>query len=320
MGQSNTEQHQPYHSDDEIDLAELFLILWKRKILIILGTVVCALAGIGISIFMTEVYEIDALIEPGKRIVENEEVPVASPIAIKEKVLAGVFDQNIQKELKISAREYPNIYVDLPKDTNLVKFRIESSDIQRAKDILNAILLRITRDTEEKIKKTKDEIENKIKLAKIVYQGKVNQVKLLAEQVKETKATIEDFKMERKKAMSSRSTDAMAVLLYSNEIQNKQIYLNDLNRKLSDMETQSQASKIELEQLKLDLSNIIATQIDKSPTASSDPIKPKKILIVALSFLLGLMGTIMLAFILEYVQAARQRKEDGSQGMHYRTD
>jgi len=308
--------HNEDRNDDEIELIDILRVLWKRKALIVLGSLLLAFAGAGASLLMTEVYKVSAIVEPGKRPISNEkgqiveEKVLASTESIKETILGGAFDESIQDELQIPESEYPKVQVSLPKNTELIKLSIESPDTARARDVLKAVIAKVSRDIEDKIKQEKSQIQSNIKLALNVYKGEREQVKLLAEQVEETKATIDELKTDRKKAMASRSTDAMAVLLYSNEIQNKQMYLNELNRELKEMETQSQASEITVEQLNLKLAGIKATSVHKEPTASLNPVKPKKTLIVALSFVIGVMGMTMLAFLLEYVQGVRQREED----------
>jgi LPS O-antigen subunit length determinant protein (WzzB/FepE family) len=91
----------------------------------------------------------------------------------------------------------------------------------------------------------------------------------------------------RKKAISSSRTDAMSVLLYSNEIQNQQIYLNDLQEKFKNFETEVLGADVRIDNLRLKLTQLKGTNLVKPPTIPESPVKPNKKVIVALAFILA---------------------------------
>ncbi|MBD2859279.1 LPS O-antigen length regulator [Spongiibacter sp. KMU-158] len=57
---------QPYYQDDEIDLKELFLVLWKGKFLIIAITAFFAVAGVIFALMKPNVYQSSALVAPAQ--------------------------------------------------------------------------------------------------------------------------------------------------------------------------------------------------------------------------------------------------------------
>ena len=57
MTEQQTEPYQRQTADDEIDLVDLFLILWKRKWLIFLTTIICIILGCGYLFYKTESYQ-----------------------------------------------------------------------------------------------------------------------------------------------------------------------------------------------------------------------------------------------------------------------
>ena len=59
-----SEEFKPTYQDDEIDLFELVETLWKEKVLIILFTVVTALAGAGYALMATPTYEAEVRLLP----------------------------------------------------------------------------------------------------------------------------------------------------------------------------------------------------------------------------------------------------------------
>jgi capsular polysaccharide biosynthesis protein len=300
--------------EEEIELIDILRVLWKRKSLIVLGTLFCTVIAAGVGFLLPKVYEVTAIIEPGKRPISDQngqivnEKVVESPETIKETVVGGAYNEAIRNSLEIDFD--PKIEVSIPKNTSLIEISLESSNPAQASAVLEELVSRITEEIQTKLEIEKKQVENEIRLARIEHQTNIEKIKLLGGQIAETKGTIQALKVDREKAMGSRPNDAMSVLLYSNEIQNNQIYLNDLQERYKNFEEQVRQSEIKVENLQQKLVNIKGTKVHKAPTIPEKPVKPKKILIAALAFMLGLMGTTMLAFLLEYLKQAKPVKED----------
>ena len=60
--QNDTQSPQPY--DDEIDLRELFSVLWAGKILIVAITAVFALVSVGYALSLANQYKASAVVSP----------------------------------------------------------------------------------------------------------------------------------------------------------------------------------------------------------------------------------------------------------------
>jgi len=206
--------------------------------------------------------------------------------------------------LNIAPKDYPKIRVVTPKNTLLVKISIESSNPEQALAILNELVSQVGSDIQEKLESEKNKIAGEIKLAQINDHSLVEKIKLVEKQLTVITAKMQDLEKNRQKSLGSRSTDAMSVLLYSNEIQNQQIYLNSLQEKLKDFEVEALESVVKTDNLRLKLSLIKGTKLTKPPTIPENPVKPKKSLIVAMAFMLSLIGTMLLAFFLEYLERA----------------
>lgn len=296
--------------DQEIELINLFRILWKRKKLILLGTLFLTIGAVGVSLLLPKVYAVSAIIEPGIRPIADvngqiiNEMPVVTPDALREAILGGAYDGRIKDKLKVASADYPKIRVVTLKNTLLVNISIESSKPEQALAILNELVSLVSDDIQETLESEKSKVRNEIKLYDIYDQSLAEKIKLVEKQVIGITAKIQDHERNRQKALASRSTDAMSVLLYSNEIQGQQIYLNSLQEKLMNLETEAQSSVVKSENLRLNLSLIKSTRLIKPPTVPEKPVKPKKALIVVLAFLLGLMGTTLLTFLLEYFERA----------------
>ena len=50
--------------DDEIDLRELFMVLWEGKLAIILGTALSALISVSVALYLPNKYTSEALLAP----------------------------------------------------------------------------------------------------------------------------------------------------------------------------------------------------------------------------------------------------------------
>lgn len=294
--------------EDEIELIDIVRVLWKRRKLIVLGTLCLTLGAVGIVLLLPRIYDISTIIEPGVRPVVDvngqiiSEAPVVSPETLRETILGGTYNGPIQKKLKLTAKDYPELKVENPKNTTLVKVSVESADPAKATAILNELVNQVRSDIQSQLENEKNKIETEIKLAKINSQAVSEKIKLVERQVSDTSTKIQELEKARQKSMAALSMNAMSALLYSNEIQNQQIYLNDLQEKLKDMETETRTSVVKMENLQLKLGLIKSARVIKPPTLPEEPIKPKKTLIVALAFIFSLMGAIMLAFLLEYLE------------------
>ena len=55
---------QPYTTDDEIDLKELFMVLWYRKGIILGVTLLAAVISVGWALYLPNIYSTSALLAP----------------------------------------------------------------------------------------------------------------------------------------------------------------------------------------------------------------------------------------------------------------
>ncbi len=288
--------------EQEIELIDLVRILGKRKKLILLGTLLLTLVAAGVSLLLPKVYEVSAIIEPGKMVQDRA---IFTPEVIKENILGEAYDTNVRENLNLSAAEYPKKFkVTVPKETSLVKISIETAKPEQGAKILSELMRQVTAAVNEKVNSEKQQINNHIQLEVINNQALVERISLTGQQVADITSKIKDLETSRNKAMASSRTDAMSVLLYSNEIQGQQIYLNTLQEKLKQLEAEALGADLRIDNLRLTLSQLKATNVVKPPTVSERPVKPKKSLIVVMAFMLGLLGTTLLAFLLEYFERA----------------
>ncbi len=119
MNNQEHENPQRYIADDEIDLVQLFLILLKRKYLILSTFVVCIVLGAGFAFLKPTSYEYLTVIEIGTTI-KNMEIgnieAIESSAAVLEKVKAAYIPLNSQSEDSLIAK----VSVSSPKNSKLI--------------------------------------------------------------------------------------------------------------------------------------------------------------------------------------------------------
>ena len=302
-------------ADDEIDLVELFLILWKRKWMIVIVTLLVTVTAAGISVIMPKVYAVTTILEPAKSLETTKDGEVVqrlveNPLAIRENIIGGSYDREISEKLSINLGKMPEFKVTVPKNTDLVKITLESSDPEQAVQILQTLITRLTLNIEQKLDVKKQLLDNDLKTAQAEldsYPGQIGQVESLVRAIHNKIAELESAK---KKNTLENKTDSMAILLYLNEIQNQQVFLNSLYQKVAELKESQEKTHLRIEELRIKQTSISGTNINKQPSVPEKPIKPKKILIVALAFVLGLMGSVMLAFIAEFMNKVRQQQSN----------
>ena len=293
-----------YIADNEINLVDLFLILWKRRVMIITLTLLLTFVAVGISLIMPKVYQVTAILESGRDVKGKV---VVKPQAIRENILGGTYDQMVAKKLGLPLSKLPQFKVATPKKTDLVKISVESSKPQQAVKILHELLVGISGDIQERLDIEIKKIKNEIKKAQIKDGFLLEKITIVKEQIIQIRQKMTVLEQERKTALAATKDDAMAILLYSNEIQNQEIYFG-LQEKLANILNQKSQMALKIDDIKLKLTGIKGTNINKPPSVSDKPIKPKKTLIVVLAFMLGLMGSIMVAFFAEFMIKVRQQQ------------
>jgi len=118
---------------------------------------------------------------------------------------------------------------------------------------------------------------------------------------KRIEALVKEQRLSLKKENRNES-ESLAMLLYSNEIQQSLEYHNTLNELLSRKKIEEEDINLEIDNLNERKGRLDYTQLLKEPTSSLSPVSPKKKLIVLITGVLGLLIFTMLAFFLEYLE------------------
>jgi len=331
--------------ENEIELMDYLNIVWKRKWLIIIPTFLCIIIAIVVSFLLPQKWEIDALIMPSKFFVKTErgqfeEVVVDDPKQIAGQINQASYNSLIAAELNLDIREFPKLKAENIRETHLVRVSIRERDVKKAKSILHSLFKQLKRELDEKSSIEMKGIDTQIKSKEIdklslekeirALRNKLNIVKQrkkeIGQEISETRNGIKFLEDEHRLILKKeRKSEAenLAMLLYSNEIQQSLRYHNTLNELLSikkieeeniNLETEIKGEKIK--QIENEISNlnerkgrIDFTKLIKEPTSSLYPVSPRTKLNVLISGILGFLVFTLLAFFIEYLEKQKSKRK-----------
>lgn len=275
---------QQCYEEDTIDLRELWAVLRKRKRLIWFITGVVTLGALAYVLLVRPVYEVKGVVELAQ--IDKKAVQNANDLRQKLSFIYGV-------NTKGKKREYPIVQaITLPKKSkNLLIVTARGYNNASAKKKLENVI-----DYLSKVQNKEIDIymqTQKKRLALTVGDLKRNQQ--LVPQIQE------DLKNYQKKLLSISKQSAALAGIYSIEIGKKQTELNSIINKIYALKNSVNNIELSMSPLRIHKTVIVGNieELDK-------PVKPKKKLIVIVSFITGLMLSIFLAFFLEFIQSERK--------------
>jgi capsular polysaccharide biosynthesis protein len=371
MGQKTGLEESMKASDNEVELMDYLSVIWKRRGLIIVSTVILVALAVLASFLLPKTWEIDAIIVPSKFMVQTEqgefiEVVVTEPRQIAGQINQESYNNQIADDLALDIRKFPKLHAENLRDTKLIRIWIRDKDISKAKSILNHLFVLIKADLDKKIEVEIKDIdtriannENLVKQKEIDIQSaqieitrtnqeiagaksklKISEERLdkIVEEMKSVKERVAEIEKTLRGALAEKKegTEALGLLLYSNEIQQNMRYYDTLDEKLSaekliqenlrldikgkgqdikELGNQISKFKNEIEIIKKDNEflaerklRIDFARLIKAPTSSLNPVFPKKTMFAAISVILGLFLFTLLAFFLEYIQKSKRNE------------
>jgi len=312
--------------ENGVNLMDYLIVLWKRKWLIIIPTLLVVFAAGIASFLIPPKWDIDAIMLPSKFFTQTEqgqfeEVVVTDPIQIAGQINQESYNSLIAAELGLDIRKFPELKAENLRDTKLIRVAVREKDITTGKNILHSLFNHLKRELDKKIdveindidtqittmensiKDTGNEIKikeneikkeyNEIKLYDLSIQSKEiekdrtkqeieshkNKLKIseervgsIMEEMKSVKGRIDELDRQLNKAIAEKKegTEAVSLLLYSNEVQQNLRYYNTLDEKLSTekitQENLSLSIKENLEKIRLTDNQINQINTEKEIT------------------------------------------------------
>ena len=185
--------YDPY--EDEIELMDYLKVLWKWKYLIIVGTLVCAIAAAVASLSMTKIYGITTVLQPGmlKVTEDGKTVYIDSPQNIKALIETGGVNGQVLKNVQFpNVKEQPTsieFEVTIPKNTNALEVVYETPYVDIGLQIMKNLNDGLLERYDRLIKLYKDNYNNEIHL-------KLNEAFKLSQKMAKIRHTISTLEAE----------------------------------------------------------------------------------------------------------------------------
>lgn len=264
--------------EDEIDLRDIFRVLWKRRLLIIGVFVVAVLVAGAISFAMPPAYKISSIIEMG-----NFADPVyTSQAAAKSIMLSDEFLLEVFEQISLNATvgEFSafkgSVIVEPVKGSDrLIEISIETPKRQEGLKAVEKIVWLYANRSEDRYNEQKKILLDQLAVA----QERLDVTDMEINQTREALTGIQD---------SSGSSEVQGEMQFSRTLDR----LNSMETQRITMIDHSQ----DLQKQLVLLRHLDVIQPAREPVS---PIGPRKALIVAIAGMLGLMVGIFAAFLRE---------------------
>lgn len=336
----NEPQHFPEpHADDEIDLADLAAVLYRRRWLIVGGTALVFLLALLVTFLIPTKFEYRTIMEMGQFQREGEYKLVESPKASAERLKVAARKvvhswESQGKEPGFSVKN--NFSADPSEEGGIVEVALEASRDSKGKNFLNEVVGDLMADHSRIMAVERQKFEQEIQSLK----GKLDQLQeksasyerrlkllekersFLKEQVERATARMDELLATKSQANLNGGSEPVALMLFSSEIQRVRSYVDELRTRLmaeipqkqeelrvnlENTRAQITETKAELKSQNIALNNMIQTRPIMAPNRSDNPVSPNLKLNLALGLVLGAFLSVFLAFLVEFWANNRKR-------------
>jgi len=331
-------QPMPY-ADDEIDLREVLATLWRRRKFIGLGVFLIVLLAIAYAFSMPDVYRVKSLVSPG--ILSREpggQITFTNGLGnYKGQIDAGAYTTRLDKLLgdkyKNTLYSPKSLRVSIPKNSSALLLSYDTINQDFGQSVLNHLISLMGKEDAGIVTPFIEGLQAATKLNKKAIIDYEHEIALVSKQLSGLERTKKDVQQQisaaiksteiysadgvKSLAASAVSEDSLyKVLIYNNlVIQNRQV-LSDLNKQISEVNSQidllgtkRQSATELLRELQTTVDestraveNIIPFQEIIPVMAEGQIVGPKRTLIIVMSFVCGFIIVIFLSFAIEYLQ------------------
>ncbi len=305
-----------YIQEDEIDLRELFKTIWEKKLFVILFTSIVTFSAIIFAYNKTPIYEVKSYIELG--FIDNKIIEEPAVLEQKLKVVFGIDNNMINNNLK----EGIITSISLTKNTkNFLEIKTEaiSNEIAIAKN--KEVLAYIQNLYNPKIENSKSLINNEIlNIEKQIEFYENEKIKMLNESIVLSNNNLEKYNKEIAELykFNINANDKTSSMIASVQMINYQNLIINLQNEINSIEIEKQQiikntipkMKASLDEIKFRLSeqSISNTRLVGDYIINEYPTKPKKSLIIVVSFFTGFILSIFIVFFMQFVNNFRKEE------------
>ena len=312
-------QENRYIQEDEIDLRELFKIIWDKKNFIILFTLAITVLATVYAYIKIPIYEAKALLEIGEYKINNTTKNSVDDASTLEKKLSTLF-VDMEKNLKDKTSEISNISV-VKGLKNFLEIKSESTSNEEAKNEILKVLTFVQNEHEKILDDVKKQKEMELRNIDLqISDIKSKSVALIDKKIENNIKNLKSLEEQLKQVDENlKKIDSLNPSLAALKLMEKRDITNSINTiTIQNFELESKKDELltttlyKLEESKkiIELSllphNYKNTQIVGEIMTNDFPTKPKKSLIVAVAFVTGFIISIFLVFFIQFIQGIRK--------------
>jgi uncharacterized protein involved in exopolysaccharide biosynthesis len=306
--------------EDEIDLKELFKTIWAKKIFIVIFTLVVTILAGFYAYSKTPIYEAKALVEIGEYKINNTSKNFVDDASNLEKKLSTLF-VDMEKNLKDKTSQISNISV-VKGLKNFLEIKSESTSNEEAKNEILKVLTFVQNEHEKILDDVKKQKEMELRNIDLqISDIKSKSVALIDKKIENNIKNLKSLEEQLKQIDENlKKIDTLNPSLAALKLMEKRDITNSINTiTIQNFELESKKDELltttlyKLEESKkiIELSllphNYKNTQIVGEIMTNDFPVKPKKILIVAVAFVTGFIISIFLVFLFNFIKQNANR-------------
>jgi capsular polysaccharide biosynthesis protein len=333
----------PNPIEEEISLIDVWLVLVRRRTLVLACTVLCIIAGLAFILIVPPKYIYTTTIEIGTKIINGEASPIEAQDSVRAKIEESYIPLVLQEHQHNLAEEEQDykIEVKAPKNSQIIVLKSEGreDEDQAQKALHRAVVEMIRKDHrrvsnvlrknyEAKIVGGERRIDN-FKDSAQILRAKVKRLDqeqaLLATEIKQTEALITAAEQTHEQAArgAKNENQVMTVMLISEELKSSRTRLaelkqrqlieipdrqDNLNETILETQRMQEDEKANIEDLRLTITGMLETRAVTPPLRLPEPVGLGKPIILAVAVLVGLMLGVFVAFFAEFLAKARTRR------------
>jgi uncharacterized protein involved in exopolysaccharide biosynthesis len=315
-------QENRYIQEDEIDLRELFKIIWDKKNFIILFTLVITVLATVYAYSKTPIYEAKALVEIGEYKINNTTKNSVDDASVITRKLTTLFI-DMEKNLKDKTSQISNISV-VKGLKNFLEIKSESTSNEEAKNEILKVLTFVQNEHEKILDDVKKQKEMELRNIDLqISDIKSKSVALIDKKIENNIKNLKSLEEQLKQVDENlKKIDSLNPSLAALKLMEKRDITNSINTiTIQNFELESKKDELltttlyKLEESKkiIELSllphNYKNTQIVGEIITNDFPTKPKKKLIVAVAFVTGFIISIFLVFLFNFIKQNENRTD-----------
>ncbi len=312
-------QENRYIQEDEIDLRELFKIIWDNKFFIILFTLAITVLATVYAYSKTPIYEAKALVEIGEYKINNTSKNFVDDASNLEKKLSTLF-VDMEKNLKDKTSEISNISV-VKGLKNFLEIKSEATSNEEAKNEILKVLTFVQNEHEKILDDVKKQKEMELRNIDLqISDIKSRTVALIDKKLENNVKTLENLQEQLKFVDENlKKIDSLNPSLAALKLMEKKDITNSINTlTVQNFELESKKDELlttslykleenkKIVELLLLPHNYKNTQVVGEIMTNDFPAKPKKFLIIAVAFVTGFILSIFLVFVIQFIHGTKK--------------